>query len=123
MESHKEAALSFLQMVVDGDISEAYGKYVSPDMRHHNMAFPGDAASLEKAMRENHVQFPNKIFEVKQVLAEDERVAVFSHLRLREDDPGFAVAHILRFEDDRIVEMWDMSQPVSADSPNENGMF
>jgi hypothetical protein len=34
-----------------------------------------------------------------------------------------AVVHIFRFEHDRIAELWDVGQPVSKDSPNENGMF
>ena len=55
--------MSFLSLVVAGNIREAYATYVSPDMRHHNMAFAGDAASLEKAMEENHVQFPHKILD------------------------------------------------------------
>ena len=55
--SRKEAAVSFLRLVVAGKIREAYAAYVRPDMRHHNMAFRGDAASLEKAMEENHAQY------------------------------------------------------------------
>jgi predicted SnoaL-like aldol condensation-catalyzing enzyme len=33
------------------------------------------------------------------------------------------VIHIFRFEHDRIAELWDVGQPISKDSPNENGMF
>ena len=28
-----------------------------------------------------------------------------------------------RFQGDRIVELWDLGQPVPEKSPNENGMF
>jgi hypothetical protein len=66
--SRKEAAVSFLRLVVAGKIREAYATYVRPDMRHHNVAFPGDAASLEKAMEENHVQYPHKVLDVKRTL-------------------------------------------------------
>ena len=34
-----------------------------------------------------------------------------------------AVVHIFRFEQDRVVELWDLGQPISKDSPNENGLF
>jgi predicted SnoaL-like aldol condensation-catalyzing enzyme len=34
-----------------------------------------------------------------------------------------AVVHILRFEQGKIVEMWDVSQQVPKDSPNKLGMF
>jgi hypothetical protein len=31
--------------------------------------------------------------------------------------------HIFRFAGDRVVELWDVAQPLPADSPNENGAF
>lgn len=120
---HKQIAIEFLQMIVAGQIHEAYQKYVSPEMKHHNVAFPGDAASLEEAMEENQVQFPNKLFDVKKAIEEDDLVVVYSHLRLKKGDRGFSVMHMLRFRDDRIIEMWDIAQAIPEDSPNENGAF
>ena len=38
-------------------------------------------------------------------------------------DPGFAAVHLFRFDGDRIVELWDVGQPVPEESPNENGVF
>jgi predicted SnoaL-like aldol condensation-catalyzing enzyme len=121
--SRKETAVSFLRLVVAGRIREAYAAYVTPEMRHHNMAFPGDTASLEKAMEENHTQYPHKVLDVKRTLEDGDLVAVHSHVRLRKNEPGIAAVHIFRFEGDRIAEMWDIGQPVPADSPNANGMF
>ena len=122
-DSHKEAATSFLRLVVAGNIRKAFGDHVSPNMRHHNVFFPGDAVSLEKAMEENHTQYSHKVIDVKRTLEEESLVVVHSHIRLRNDDPGFAAVHIFRFENDRIVEMWDIGQAVPRDSPNSNGMF
>jgi predicted SnoaL-like aldol condensation-catalyzing enzyme len=121
--SKKDAAISFLRLVVTGKIREAYALYVGPDMRHHNMAFAGDAASLEKAMVENHSLFPHKVLDVKQALEDGDLVAVHSHVRLQAAESGFAAIHLFRFDGDRIVEMWDVGQPVPVDSPNQNGMF
>jgi len=42
---------------------------------------------------------------------------------LKPDMPEIAAVHIVRFDGDRIVEMWDVGQQVPAESPNENGMF
>jgi len=50
-------------------------------------------------------------------------VAVHSRVRLKPDGPRVAVVHILRFEGDRIAELWDVGQPVPPESPNEHGMF
>jgi predicted SnoaL-like aldol condensation-catalyzing enzyme len=121
--SHKNAAISFLHLVVAGKIKEAYETYVRQDMLHHNTAFAGDAASLEKAMEENYSQFPHKIIDDKHALEDGGFVTVHSHVRVRAEDPGFAVVHLFRFQDDHIVEMWDIGQAVPENSPNENGMF
>ncbi|WP_432361237.1 nuclear transport factor 2 family protein [Sporosarcina sp. UB5] len=123
MEVHKELAVNFLQMIVSGEIDEAYEKYVSPELRHHNPYFPGDGESLKKAMKENDGMNPNKTLDVKQTIEEGERVMVYSHIKQNPEDLGAAVVHIFRFSNGKIVEMWDIGQPVPEDSPNENGMF
>jgi predicted SnoaL-like aldol condensation-catalyzing enzyme len=38
-------------------------------------------------------------------------------------DRGFAVAHIFRFEDGRIAELWDLAQEIPENMANELGMF
>jgi predicted SnoaL-like aldol condensation-catalyzing enzyme len=121
--SRKESAVSFLRLVVAGQIREAYGAYVSPEMRHHNVAFAGDAASLEKAMQDSHDQHPHKILDVTLAIEEGDLVAVYSHVRFDPAAPGFALVHIFRYNGNRIVEMWDIAQPVPEQSPNLNGMF
>ncbi len=121
--TNKDMALEFLRLVTAGEIDRAYDSYVAAGMRHHNAYFPAGAEALREAMKAAHVQQPDKIFEVKQAVAEGDRVAVHSHLRFKPEDPGLAVVHILRFEAGRIVEMWDMGMPVPAQSPNADGLF
>lgn len=121
--SRKDGALSFLRLAVAGKIREAYATYVAREMRHHNVAFAGDAASLEKAMEESHTLYPHKTLDVRLAIEEGDLVAVYSHVRLDSIGPGLALAHIFRFDGDRIVEMWDIAQPVPEQSPNTNGMF
>lgn len=121
--SLKDKAVSFLQLVASGKVDEAYKNYISPGFCHHNPYFRGDADSLMLAMKENAVLNPDKALEVKLVIGEGEMVAVHSHVKQNSKDLGAAVVHIFRFHDDRIVELWDLGQPVLENSPNENGMF
>jgi predicted SnoaL-like aldol condensation-catalyzing enzyme len=74
-------------------------------------------------MEENARQNPSKVLEVKRAIAEGELVAVHSHVRQKPGDLGAAVVHIFRFEQGRIVELWDLGQPVPEKSPNQYGMF
>lgn len=121
--SLKEKAVSFLQLVAAGKIREAYESYIDPRFRHHNPYFPGDAESLMLAMEENASLSPHKVLTVKLALQEGELVTVYSHIKQHPDDLGFAVVHIFRFQDQQIVELWDIGQQIPEESPNENGMF
>lgn len=122
-ETKKEKAVSFLQLVASGEVREAYRKYIGPNFRHHNPFFRGDADSLMIAMEENAIESPHKILEVKRVIEDGENVAVHSHIKQSQADLGAAVVHLFRFENELIVELWDVGQPVPEDSPNEYGVF
>lgn len=121
--SRKEIALAFLRAAASGKVREAYQKHVAPDFRHHNAYFPGDAESLMKAMEENAAKNPNKVLEVQRALEDGDLVAVHSRVRMKPGDLGVALVHIFKFQGDRIVELWDLGQPVPENSPNENGIF
>jgi predicted SnoaL-like aldol condensation-catalyzing enzyme len=123
METNKEIATSFLQMVASGQVREAYEKFISPDFRHHNAYFKGDRESLMVAMEEAQQTDPMKSLDIKSALAEGDQVAVFSHVKQNSQDRGAAVVHIFRIEGNQIVELWDVGQLIPEDSPNENGIF
>lgn len=120
---NKDAAVSFLKMASSGDVREAYLKFVGPGFKHHNPYFEGSAETLMAAMEENARQNPSKTLDVKRAIAEGDLVAVHSHVRQNPEDRGGAVVHIFRFEDGRIVELWDLGQQVPEQSPNQYGMF
>lgn len=49
-------------------------------------------------------------------------ITLLSRVQITEDKE-VAVVHIYRFEGEKIAEMWDISQEIPENSPNENGMF
>ena len=119
----KEIALSFLNLVVAGQIRESYERWVAKEFVHHNPNFPGDRESLLVAMEKNQAQFPHKTIEFKQTLAEGNRVVVLSMMRPNPISPGLGLVHLFRFEGEKIVELWDLGQPVPIDSPNKFPLF
>lgn len=121
--NNKEIAMAFLEMAASGNASEAYSKFVGAGFRHHNPFFEGTAQALQAGMQENARQNPNKIFEVKRAIAEGDLVVTHSHVRQKPEDLGAAVVHIFRFENSKIVELWDLGQPIPAESINKNGVF
>jgi predicted SnoaL-like aldol condensation-catalyzing enzyme len=122
-DQYKEAAVAFLTLASRGDVDEAYSKYVGKGFKHHNPFFEGTAEALQAGMKANAQQNPDKILEVKRVITEGDFVVTHSHVRQNPDALGAAVVHIFRFEKCKIVELWDLRQPVPEKSLNENGMF
>jgi len=120
--SIKEIAISFLKQAATGKLDEAYA-LVNPKFRHHNAYFAGDAESLKAGMAGAHKQFPDTKIDVQRAVAENDLVAVHSHVQHAPDRPAIAVVHIFRFEGDKIPELWDVGMEVPKDSPNENGAF
>ena len=121
--NQKEAAVGFLQLIAEGEVREAYDRFISPDFRHHNQFFKGDRSSLMAAMEENARKQPNKTLEVKKLLEDGDTVMTLSHVKQDPNASGGAVVHIFRFEKGKIAELWDVGQDIVANSANENGVF
>ncbi len=121
--ANKDAAVSFLQLVVAGHIDEAYNRYVDMTGRHHNPFFAEGFPALKKAMIENHEQFPNKKITAKNVLEDGDLVAVHSHLVMIPREKEMSTVHLFRFKGGKVVELWDCGQPLPMDSPNKDGAF
>ena len=119
----KDIARNFLKLAAKGHSHEAFRLYIGKNFKHHNAHFKGDADTLMLAVEESARTNPNKTFEIKHVLKDENLVAVHSHVKQNSNDLGAAVVHIFRFESEKIVELWDLGQPIPAEKINENGMF
>jgi predicted SnoaL-like aldol condensation-catalyzing enzyme len=119
----KDAALDFLRLTASGQTDQAFERYAAPHFRHHNPYFPGDAASLKAGMAANAARFPGMVFEPQRAIAEGDLVAVHSRACMQPGTPDIAVVHILRFEDGKIAEMWDIGQAAPLMVVNGNGLF
>ena len=118
----KQKASQFLQDVAAGKIDEAYEELVSEEFFHHNVWFPGDRESLKKAMKDHHL--PGRKVVTKLGLCENDKVMTLSHIQNKEDEAGYAVVHIFRFNaENKIVEMWDTGAEIPKEMININGAF
>lgn len=117
--TRKDRARDFLGRCARGDVDEAYRLYVHADFRHHNVHFPGDRDSLRRAMIDAAAGVPDKSLETHLVIEEGDLVSTLSRVQMGPRD--IVVAHIFRFEGERIAEMWDVGQMVPPDSPNAFG--
>jgi predicted SnoaL-like aldol condensation-catalyzing enzyme len=117
----KEKVITFLKLAAGGDLQAAFIRFIAPNFIHHNQYFEGKRESLLKAMEEAHQTSPNKSIEIKNCYSEGDTVV--THSLVVKEEMEVAVVHIFRYENDHIVELWDLGKVAEKNSPNENGLF
>lgn len=118
----RAVALDFFKFGRAGDRA-GVERLLTADARHHNPYFAAGMPALLDGMMAAARTAPERTSEVKLVVADGDHVVVHSHVHHRPGDLGVSVVHIFRFEGDRIAELWDVGQPVPAETPNGDGMF
>jgi len=103
------------------DPRTAFARFVAPDYIQHNPGLPdGPAAAVEGL--EPKFQAEGARFEVQRILVDGDLAVV--HLKAsRPGAPDTAVADFYRIRDGRLVEHWDVLQPVPPTSANDHPMF
>ena len=102
-------------LYVDKKVREAFETWVDPGYIQHNpLAQSGRDAAIG-FLEPFFVQHPDISYSIKRIIADGNLVAVHSHSRFATDDRGIAVC--------KVVEHWDVVQPVPDKSANPNGMF
>ncbi|WP_375579766.1 nuclear transport factor 2 family protein [Marivirga tractuosa] len=123
MNTVKQIAIDFLEMIGEGKVQEAFKNYVAEGFKHHNPYFKGDAKSLMNAMLEDAQNNPEKELKILRAIAAEDLVAVHSHVKQNPSDSGFVLVHIFKFQSQKIVELWDLGQEIPDEIINENGML
>ncbi len=73
------------------------------------------------AAKKNHRQFPQKTYATLRALEDGDLVAVHGKVQL--GAKTFAVIHMFKFLERKIIESWEASQEKLPDQPNEHGLF
>jgi predicted SnoaL-like aldol condensation-catalyzing enzyme len=118
---NKNKAVTFLEMIVRGQIDEAYDEFVNLEGKHHNIYFEAGFDALKKAMKDNHSQFPDKELDVILTVSENELVAVYTKVKI--ENKNYCITHFFKFDAGKIVEMWDTAQEVPPTIINKDGAF
>lgn len=102
---------------------EAFMTYVAEDYTQHNpMAVDGRAAAIA-ALGPIFTANPDLKVDIKRIFGDATHVAVHYHSVLKPGDKGFAAVDMFRVKDCRIVEHWDVIQPMPDTSANPHPMF
>jgi predicted SnoaL-like aldol condensation-catalyzing enzyme len=104
------------------DVEAAFKAHVVPDYIQHN---PGIADGRQAAIDALKPMFssPGARFDVKRIVVDGQYAVIHLFGRGDPNTPGAAVADIYRLKNGKIVEHWDILQPMPEKSANPHPMF
>ena len=103
--------------------SGAVDALFDPGYIQHNPNAATGSQGLKEMLDRAKVKYPNAEHRVKRMLADGDLVAAHVHVIFQPGDEGFAVVDIFRIANGKIAEHWDVMQPITASSKNNNGRF
>ena len=123
LEANKKLVLAFYEQIIGRKDFEGGRPFMGANYRQHSpYATDGHEglAAFVKYFREN---FPNHRYEVKKVLADGDMVVLHLHGMGGMNPHGEQVVDFFRVKDGKVVEHWDVIQPIPEKSENPNGVF
>jgi predicted SnoaL-like aldol condensation-catalyzing enzyme len=110
--------------VFEGEVENAFRLYAGSSYRQHNPLIEDGMEGLRKFVAWILANHPDAHGEIRRVFADGDYVILHSHWHGLSDSPrGEAVVDIYRLEGGKVVEHWDVIQPIPETAANKNTMF
>ena len=122
-EANKKAVIEFYDKALNQKDFDAAAPYFGPKYIQHNPGAPDGIDGFKSFIAFRKEKFPNAKSEIKRAFAEGDFVILHVHSVREPGDRGVAIVDIFRLENGKIVEHWDVVQPIPEKAANTNGMF
>ena len=123
MEANKSTVRALYEAALNKkDFAEA-AKYLGPKYIQHNPGAADGPEGLEGFIGFLREKFPDNHSEIKRIFAYGDYVIGHVHAVREPGTRGNAIVDIFRLEDGKVVEHWDVVQPIPEKAANSNGMF
>ena len=122
-EANKKIVLAFYDAALVKYDVDAAVKFLGERYIQHNPMAPDGAEGIKGLIKFLKEKFPQRSASIKRVVAEGDLVVLHVHSKPSPEDRGSAIVDIFRVENGKIVEHWDVMQPVPEKAANSNTMF
>ena len=122
-QANKKTVVAFYNAAINDKDFEAASAYLGDKYIQHNPLAADGPEGLKAFIDWAKVNAAGFKVEFKRVLADGDFVVVHAHATNGPDDRGSAVMDIFRLENGKVVEHWDVIQPIPEKSMNDNTMF
>lgn len=103
-------------------VAEA-SKVMVDNYRQHNPHVPDGKAPMTGYFTEHFKKNPKAQAKVIRSATDGDLVYLHVHSTVSPEDRGVAIVDIFRVQDGKIVEHWDVIQPIPEKAANDNSMF
>jgi predicted SnoaL-like aldol condensation-catalyzing enzyme len=123
LEANKKTVVDFYEKALNQKDFDAAARYFGPRYIQHNPTAPDGIEGFRKFIAFRKEKFPDAHSDIKQVFADGDYVILHVHAMPTPGERGSAIVDIFKLENGKIVEHWDVIQPVPEKSANTNTMF
>jgi predicted SnoaL-like aldol condensation-catalyzing enzyme len=123
LEANKKTVAAFEEAALNQKDFDAASKYLGPHYTQHNPNAADGPEGLKGYITFLRDKFPNSHSESKHIFADGDYVIVHDHAVREPGTRGFAIVNIYKLENGKVVEHWDVIQPIPEKAANNNGMF
>jgi predicted SnoaL-like aldol condensation-catalyzing enzyme len=120
---NKKLVLEFYHKLIGEKDFDAARPYMGSSYRQHAPYAADGHEGVAEWVRKFKESFPQHHYEVKKVIAEGDFVVLHLHGKSGLHPFGESVVDIFRIEAGKVVEHWDVIQPIPESADNANSMF
>ncbi len=122
-EANKKVVVDFYEKAINQKDFEAASQHFGNRYVQHNPGAPDGPEGLRAFLGFLKEKFPQSRSEIKRVFADGDYVILHVHAVREPGTRGSAIVDIFKLEGGKIVEHWDVVQPIPEKAANTNGMF
>ncbi|MBP1094624.1 nuclear transport factor 2 family protein [Bradyrhizobium diazoefficiens] len=122
-EANRTAVLAFYEKGLNQKDADAALAHVGDRYVQHNPNAADGPDGFRKFIGFLREKFPNSHSEIKRSFADGDYVILHVHAVREPGTRGNAIVDIFKLENGKIVEHWDVVQPIPENPANNNTMF
>jgi predicted SnoaL-like aldol condensation-catalyzing enzyme len=122
-EANRAAVLAFYEKGLNLKDADAALAHVGNRYVQHNPNAPDGPDGFRKFIGFLREKFPNSHSEIKRSFVDGDFVILHVHAVREPGTRGNAIVDIFKLENGKIVEHWDVVQPIPENPANNNTMF